>query len=269
MQKIPDFNDLNSEQKVYFTDLFEQSTDESLHSLSDELESIDKRYLQTKHLASGGMKDIYICKDNVTNRLIAKAVLKGDKSKTAIEDFLREARLTAYLQHPNIMPVYDMGKESDGSPFFTMKLIEGQTLSDFILTSPNTKLLNDNLRIFLKICEAIAYAHSKSILHLDIKPDNIQVSSFGNVIVSDWGIAKIIKTKVTEAELESYMLNENLGEQGTLNGYIKGTPGYLAPEQVSKDFGKKDERTDVYALGALLYFILTGKSMATGADTES
>ena len=267
MNKVVKITEMNSDQKEFLNGIYDDSISEGSHSLCDELDEITERYEFISSLASGGMKEILICEDKSTGRHVAKAVLKDKKKESAIEDFLREARVTASLQHPNIIPVYDIGKDKERLPFFTMKLIEGQNLAEFILEKQRD--LNELLDILLKICDAIAYSHANGVIHLDLKPENIQVSQYGEVLVCDWGLARILGSKIQDEKFESYMLNEGLGENKTLDGFIKGSPGYMAPEQVNHELGKKDEKTDIYALGGLLYYILTEQNTVQEGHLET
>ena len=267
MNKAIKVIELNSSQKDFLNGLYDESIHEGSHSLCDELDEITERYELISALAVGGMKEILVCEDKSTGRHVAKAVLKEKKNESAIEDFLREARVTASLQHPNIIPIYDIGKDEDGLPFFTMKLIDGQNLAEYILEKKRD--LNELLDIFLKVCDAIAYAHANAVIHLDLKPENIQVSQYGEALVCDWGLARILGSKIKNEKFESYMLNEGLGDNKTLDGFIKGSPGYMAPEQVNFELGKKDEVTDIYALGGLLYYILTERNTVQDGDLET
>lgn len=267
MNKIVKVTEMNSGQKEFLNGIYDDSITEGSHSLCDELDEITERYELISSLATGGMKEILVCEDKSTGRHVAKAVLKDKKKESAIEDFLREARVTASLQHPNIIPVYDIGKDEKGLPFFTMKLIEGQNLAEYY--TEKERDLNELLDIFLKVCDAVAFSHAHGVIHLDLKPENIQVSQYGEVLLCDWGLARILGSKIKNEKFESYMLNEEYRDNKTLDGFIKGSPGYMAPEQVNKDQGDKDEKTDIYALGGLLYYILTGKTTVDSGDLES
>ncbi|MBT8042939.1 MAG: serine/threonine protein kinase, partial [Pontiella sp.] len=191
-----------------------------------------------------------------------------------IEQFLREARLTANLAHPNIMPVYNMGLDPKGVPFFSMELIPGDSLKTILSklreddeeygrTYPLETLLN----IFMKICDAIAYAHSRNVLHLDIKPDNIRVGEFGEVLVCDWGLARVVNAAEPESPDDAVTLDADVLNDMTLSGTMKGTPGFMAPEQTLA-YGEKTFQTDVYALGALLYMLLTFELPVRGASAH-
>ena len=240
------------------------------------LQEIKERYERTSLIGKGGSKEIFECTDLQTNRRVAMATLQDADNIHKVEDFLREARLTALLQHPNIIPIYDIALNKNHQPFFTMKLIkDGHSLMTFInrlKTEPNhlDKFpINERLELFQKVCNAMSYAHSLGVLHLDIKPSNIQLDSFGEVLLSDWGLAQL--------ETESYAFDEISNQEGlaslnfinlTLNGMIKGTPGFMAPEQASLERQEKDKRTDIYSLGALLFTLLSFEKAIDGNDLK-
>ena len=155
--------------------------------VTSEVQSIEERYDVRELKGSGGLKNIYLAYDRKSGREVALAKLKSEQTDENVELFLREARMTALLEHPNIIPVYDVGFTDE--PFFTMKFIHGQSLSQIIAKDKELSL-TDILRNFNKICDAIAYAHSRGIVHLDLKPENIFFDGFGEVIVLDWGISR-------------------------------------------------------------------------------
>lgn len=263
---------LDPDELSYVSSFYDKSFEEEYPSIYAELRTISDRYQVQKKLASGGMKEIFLCHDSATDRQVAKAVLIDHSQHEAVEDFLREARITARLQHPNIIPVYDIAKDEDGCPFFTMKNIEGKTLTQYRKEHPIRDDFKETwgeiLNMFLKISEAIAFAHSKGILHLDIKPDNIQVSQYGEILVCDWGLARIKGSTVSDEALADYMIHETKGRNLTLNGLVQGSPGYMAPEQADPTFGEKDELTDVYSLGCLLYYLITGRTAISASSLK-
>lgn len=237
--------------------LEEEKEEESLYK---NLEKIQQRYSQGILLAKGGMKEIYRVEDYMTDRPVAKAVMKNLKSRKAIEQFIQEARITARLEHPNIMPVYDIGIDDQGQAFFTMKLIEGDNLGDIIkrLRKKDKAYLEEYtlpklLEILNKVCDAVAYAHSKGVLHLDLKPDNIQVGDFGEVLVCDWGLSRFNPEVMQDGEEPVNYVEGQL----TMHGQVFGSPGYMSPEQVTKDRTDLDHRSDIYSIGCLLYTVLT------------
>ncbi|WDE98687.1 serine/threonine-protein kinase [Lentisphaera profundi] len=225
--------------------------------LCDEIAENSNRYQNGSTIGQGGMKCISDSVDIITGRHVAMAHLKGHDSPELMESFFKEARLTARLEHPNIVPLYDMGYSEGGEAFFTMKKLGGRNLTELITEFSKEKnyksLLPRIVDVMIKICDAIAYAHSRGVIHLDIKPDNIRIGDFGEVLICDWGLAKTLGDE--DYELDEDLLPENFNT-ATLNGVLKGSPGYMAPEQVDRKRGQKDQRTDVYALGAILYELL-------------
>ena len=256
---------ITEKEQKFISSFFDDAVEGSPVCLFDEIREIERRYTGEKHFASGGMKVITVCQDEATGRLLAKAVMKESGSEADVEQFLREARITASLQHPNILPVYDIGVDQFGRPFFTMKLIEGESLESVLAVrkAGGEISLEYLIDIFIKVNEAIAYAHSKGVIHLDLKPANIQISDYGEVLVCDWGLAKIIDEDWVDEKFEDYSLIELQNENKTLDGFIKGTLGYLSPEQATPG-AYRDQRSDIYALGALLYEILAWRKPIIG-----
>lgn len=238
------------------------------YPLQHDLSSEGPQYTEFEEIARGGVKKIIKVKDRKTDRSVAKAVLLDKSDRENIESFLREARLTSSLQHPNIIPIYDMGLEEDGSPYFIMEHLTGDTLADIVKKlsagEPDYKerySLSVLLDIFSRICDAIAYAHSQNIIHLDLKPENIHINNYGQVHVCDWGLGKILNS---DSEPELYTSSPdtrpdlNILNNMTLDSQLKGTPGFMAPEQATIG-GHKDKQTDIFSLGAILFFILSYK----------
>ncbi len=238
-----------------------------------------ERYTPHKKLNEGGMKAIWEVDDHRTARKVAMALIQDAKiaSDADIDSFLYEARLTANLQHPNIIPIYDIAVDENGNPYFTMKALKGETLGEIIrkLRSGDeeyrkrysrTRLLG----IFLKVCNAIDYAHTKGVIHLDLKPSNVIVGDFGDVHVLDWGLSTLI-THLNEYDGEPvswHSMDDVALENGqTLTRYLEssakrrhivgGTPGYMSPEQAQGAPSNIDFQTDIYTLGCMLYEILT------------
>jgi len=193
----------------------------------------DSRYTNVTLIASGGQKNIYSAHDTKLDREVALAELQDDIPEREAESFISEIFLTASFQHPNIIKILDFGIRKEDTPYFTMELMQNSTLNDYIKKQEQSS--PKNLEIFLKICDAISYAHSKGVIHLDLKPANIQVGSHGEVLISDWGLSKKIEP--------------NLKCKSK-----RGTPGFMAPEQ--ENIGALlGPATDIYSLGALLKFL--------------
>ena len=260
------FNDIYDE---VFINLNEEKS-ASDTPLCDSLKEQKKQYSDFEKIAAGGMKVIYRAFDHKINRIVAYAELHKDCPRELYDPFIREARLTALLEHPNIISVYDIGLNEDDIPFFTMELKVGKNLSRIIrekaeMVESKGYNLRSLLEAYLKVCDAVSYAHSKKVLHLDLKPDNIQMGSFGEVIVCDWGLGKIIGDE--DIEFDKLLFNPDMLNNVTITGSVTGTPGYMAPEQILKDIDKS-EKTDIYSLGAMLYTILTAKCAFSGEVEE-
>lgn len=245
--------------------------------LMEELLNMEKQEFKIiKKISSGGMKDVYEALNLKTQGLVAMAVLNEKSKDTFKESFLKEARLTALLDHPNIISIHSMGLNESKQPFFTMELKKGDTLSIILKKLKEGDEiykrkydLNKLLEIFTKICDAVAYAHSRGILHLDIKPSNIQVGEYGEVQLCDWGLSKIISGSGVDLEVDSQemYLSDKLNDM-TLTGHIKGTPGFMAPEQINES-ANKTPQTDIYALGAVLYALSTYEIPVSGDIQEA
>lgn len=211
------------------------------------------RYQFVKEIGRGGMGTVYAAEDRELGRQVAMKVL----SMTAAEPdtaarMLREARILAALEHPGIVPVHDVGALSDGRIFYTMKLVRGKRLDEI---DPQTSL-TERLRILQRICEAVGYAHSHGVIHRDLKPQNIMLGPFGEILVMDWGVAKLIEDSAEQG-------HENQAGRKSLpidtgHGTVLGTPGYMAPEQERGAVNEIDRRTDVYGLGAILNSLVVG-----------
>ena len=212
----------------------------------DQIQQLDQRYEKQEKLGEGGLKQVFSAKDLKTNRQVALAFPK-DHSDRSLEMFLHEARVTADLNHPNIIPVYDI--ECGDEIFFTMKKLDGVNLYELLKSKSFTQDSWFLLQVFSKVCDALAFAHSKGVIHLDVKPDNIQVDDFGTVLLIDWGLA----ASYSDVD-EQYMRDFDKGEE-----VICGTLGYISPEQLNTQEGIVDERSDIYALGALLHYLITGE----------
>jgi serine/threonine protein kinase len=222
---------------------------------------------------------VYAAEDDTLRRRVALKVLEvpGEEGELA-DRLIREARVLALLEHPGIVPVHDVGSLADGRVFYAMKFVEGQRLDQYISTVAS---LPDRLRVFLRICDAVAFAHARDVLHRDLKPANVMVGPFGEVLVMDWGLAKILgranKPASERAASEATVLQnkapsaseDNSTEISAVTGHgtVMGTPGYMSPEQARGDVESLDARSDIFSLGALLQFVLKrdAGTSATGA----
>lgn len=226
-----------------------------------------ENYQVGQPIACGGMGSILEARDYKLNRSVAIKVMLLDAhaDEGLRRRFVREAEVLALLAHPNIVPIYDIVWE-DGMPlFYAMKMVKGRTLeailNDLRTEAPETLRdysLDRLLLIFRKVCDAIAFAHSKGVLHRDLKPANVMVGEFGEVLVMDWGLAKILG-KTLGTSNRSDLLEDPIDHFAgrTLAGAVMGTPEYMSPEQATGQVDELDERSDIYALGAMLYTILT------------
>jgi len=232
------------------------------------------RYEILEELARGGSGRILTVFDRHVGRKIAMKELLSDLNKkhSEVSDpqtlavrnrFLREARVTGGLEHPSIVPVYEIGTHPDGTFYYTMRLVKGTTLLKAIKKCAS---LEERLRLlphFHNICNAVAYAHSRGVINRDLKPANVMIGEFGETVVLDWGLAKIKGTK--EA---AFVHGGDAGIGKTVVGQAIGTPFYMPPEQAEGKIGEIDEISDIYSLGAILYQILTGKPPFSGRTTD-
>jgi serine/threonine protein kinase len=214
------------------------------------------RYELVEKLGQGGMGTVYLAHDRELDRQVALKVLRCDDGESTTR-MVKEARIIARLEHPSIVPVHDCGLLPDGRFFYAMKVVRGKRL-DEQLARPIA--LADRLQLFQKICDAVAFAHAHGVIHRDLKPQNIMLGAFGEVMVMDWGIAREAGDHAKDSGKTSS--GAQAGPGVTAHGTIVGTPGYMAPEQARGDVELIDERADVYALGAILYFLLTGQAPA-------
>jgi serine/threonine-protein kinase len=209
-----------------------------------------------EEIARGGMGAVYRGRDLTLGRDLAVKVLlpQAAQRPELHRRFLEEARIAGQLQHPGIVPVHEMGLLPDHRPYFTMKLVKGETLAARIRSGAGRAEL---LQAFEAVCQAVAYAHAHGVIHRDLKPANVMLGSFGEVLVMDWGLAKVMEGPFREGGTHIDAGREADGSGETVTGSVFGTPSYMPPEQARGEV--LDERADVFGLGAILCEILTGK----------
>ncbi len=215
-------------------------------------------------LGHGGMGAVFLVEDSRLGRRVAMKVLDlPDRAGELEARLLREARVLAQIEHPGIVPVHDVGSLADGRVFYTMKYVEGRRLDEW---AGSASSLAERLRLFEKICEPVAFAHSRGVLHRDLKPPNVMVGPFGEVLVMDWGVAKIVSgAAVSESASDrdagaapasaASDSRSSSAAADTAHGSVLGTPGFMAPEQARGEVGLLDSRADIYSLGAILKFL--------------
>jgi serine/threonine-protein kinase len=237
------------------------------------------RYQVKGEIARGGMGIVLKGRDPDIGRDVAIKVLHPEHARNParIQRFIEEAQIGGQLQHPGILPVYELGLDPDLRPYFTMRLVKGRTLTALLDERPDpAHELARFLRIFEQVCQTVGYAHARGVIHRDLKPSNIMVGAFGEVQVVDWGLSKVLDrgglNDAAQRQLEQttepeVMTTRALG-RGSGSGAILGTPSYMSPEQAQGEVDSLDEQTDVFALGAVLCEILTGHPPYRGDDTE-
>ncbi|HSB54800.1 MAG TPA: serine/threonine-protein kinase [Gemmatimonadales bacterium] len=251
--------------------------DQALAHLRQMLGSPDvagERYTLHEPVGQGGMGTVYRASDRALGRDVAVKVLRGDVADAeAAARLEREARILARLEHPGIVPVHDVGMLADGRVFYVMKLVRGRQLQEFVRGAARS----DVLRVVLRVCETVGFAHAHGVVHRDLKPANIMVGAFGEVLVLDWGIARVVGVGRTAESGTREAASGSVGAPGTRTGHappdplpalraspepvtapgtVLGTPGFMAPEQAQGEPGLVDARADVYGLGAILRSVL-------------
>lgn len=228
-------------------------------------------------VAQGGMGAILDAREATTGRTVAMKVMLDGSQADDLSRFIAEARATAQLEHPNIVPVHELSVDENEQVFYTMKFVRGVTLRQVLeqLAAGSAETMRQfplptRLTIFQKACDAIAFAHSRGVLHRDLKPENIMVGEYGEVLVMDWGLAKTVgaqraaSDRATTSNLRAVAMADSVN--ATAAGTIMGTPAYMSPEQARGEVETLDVRSDVYALGTILYQILALRPSVTGQD---
>ncbi len=245
------------------------------------------KYAVLGEIARGGMGAVLRALDQDVNRTVAMKVILGGDEGTRVDRFIEEAQITGQLEHPNIVPVHEISEDEHGRLYFTMKMVRGESLESILDRLGEREeeasaryALSRLLEIFLKVCEAVAFAHDKGVIHRDLKPENVMVGTFGEVLVMDWGLAKVHgkpdqpddATRQTDRPDRSESVAAQKGSPNvpgrktgrtspqqarTVDGEVLGTPAYMPPEQAAGRIGEVDRRSDVFSLGAILYKMLT------------
>ena len=247
-----------------------------------------QKYEEVKKIGQGGVGEVVKVLDRDLKREVAmKRLLNQGTGDDSLIRFVEEAQATGQLEHPNIVPVHDLGVDAEGRVYFTLKLVQGASLKKVIQGRNDNSVLDESagagfyrqrytplrmIEILIAMCQGVAYAHSKGIIHRDLKPDNVMLGKYGEVLVMDWGLAKVVANKSKKEkekdERETVRIMTSRSEddsQSTMEGSIAGTPAYMSPEQAAGKISELDQRTDSYALGAILYEILTGQPPYRGA----
>jgi serine/threonine-protein kinase len=240
------------------------------------------RYTLSRLHATGGIGRVWLARDASLGRDVALKELRPERAgQPALwARFQREAQVTGQLEHPGIVPVYEVGRRPDDqAPFYTMRFVRGRTLAEAARAYHDRRArgqagpleLRELLTAFVGVCHAVAYAHSRGVLHRDLKPQNVVLGDYGEVIVLDWGLAKVIGEPDgdTTASRAPVALAGEGSKDETVAGQVLGTPAYMPPEQAEGRLDLLDVRTDVYGLGAVLYEVLAGQPPFGGPDTTA
>jgi serine/threonine protein kinase len=244
------------------------------------------RYRIVRHHAQGGLGQVYVAHDEELHREVA---LKEIQDRYADDPqsrarFLLEAEITGRLEHPGIVPVYGLGAYPDGRPYYAMRFVQGDSLKEAIsrfheaeaihgrkpTDGERTLALRELLGRFVAMCNAVAYAHSRGVLHRDLKPGNVMLGKYGETLVVDWGLAKSVGRPESAESMDERTLRPSagVGVAGTQAGSAVGTPAYMSPEQAAGRLEQLGPASDVYSLGATLYCLLTGKVPFKGAEAR-
>jgi eukaryotic-like serine/threonine-protein kinase len=256
--------------------------DQVVARLQTEMQTPDlsgTRYRTLKFLGHGGMGAVWLAEDSVLHRSVALKILSAESSGADLAArLMQEAVILARLEHPGIVPVHEAGTLPDGRTFYCMKYVEGQTLDRHMDELP----LRQRLHLLQRIAEPLAFAHARGIIHRDLKPGNVMVGAFGEVLIMDWGLAKVIakvpnalpkvsssENAATESDSSSQDFPQQMAHSITAHGAVLGTPGFMAPEQERGDVGLIDQRTDVFGLGSILQYMMRDQRGAEPIESAS
>ena len=235
----------------------------------------ERRYAIGQVVAQGGMGAILNAQDQTIRRGVAMKVMLQSGGSEDVLRFVEEAQITGQLEHPNIVPVYELGVDEQDQPFYTMKFVRGislrkvlELLAQGVPETVQKYPLGVLLTIFQKVCDGLAFAHAKGVIHRDLKPENIMLGEYGEALVMDGGLAKVLGAQSRTGAAVHSARQENPAN-ATLAGSVMGTPQYMAPEQAEGRIDELDARTDIYALGAILYQILTLQPPFALADIDT
>ena len=251
-----------------------------IHTISPAYDDLHK-YAVEEEIDRGGMGVVLKVRDLRLGRTIALKLILGQEdpestfrrtvSESMLHRFVREAQITGRLDHPGVVPIHELATDEEDRLYFTMKFVEGETLKSVYRQhwSGSTHWTQSRVvDILIRVCETLAFAHSRDIIHRDLKPSNIMVGKYGEVYVMDWGLAKVLGE--AESDLNEFAAKQDgSSSQQTMYGAAIGTPGYMAPEQAAGKIDELDFRTDVYALGTLLYELLSSRRPYSGESQQT
>ncbi len=243
---------------------------------------LGNKYEAGRVVAQGGMGAILSTREPAIDRVVAMKVMLDNPAPADVLRFVSEAKITGQLEHPNIVPVHELGVDEKAQVFYTMKYVRGVTLKKVIdlLAEGHEGMvkkypLGQLLTVFQKVCDGIAFAHSKGVIHRDLKPENVMIGDYGEVLVMDWGLAKVLDpTREKSAAQDGRSIirtgvRKELADVEAQSTSVLGTPQFMAPEQCWGAHDQHDARTDVYSLGAILYNLLTLRPSIEGDDSQA
>jgi serine/threonine-protein kinase len=242
-------------------------TDDGGMALDEISTPMASRLIDRQEIGCGGMGSIRVVEDRALKREAAKKTLRTDLRENQVSQmqFIREARVTGQLEHPNIVPVHHIGVDAAGQLYFTMKLVSGKTLRSLIQELPDGPVEHHQLLnlidVVIKVCHALAFAHSRGVVHCDVKSANVMVGEFGEVYLMDWGVARSLADATADDDRIKGLSPATCDESE-----IIGTPSYMSPEQAAGDLDHIDQRSDVFLIGSMIYEILTRRPPYRGTS---